>query len=154
MKNKVLVSIGTIALSITLTIGVSIAWKDNVDLRSEEGNKHNENNPKASKEPQTLTWDLNGDKVDPVKDYSVTTGYSHIKLNVKNTGGHSFRVEIKHNNKNTVIFNENIAADEIVEFVNNDLMPLVPSGAYTVTIYGGSGLPKGQIFLTQSKVPY
>ncbi|WP_145321749.1 hypothetical protein [Paenibacillus xylanexedens] len=154
MKNKVLVIIGTIALSISLIFGVSIAWKDNVGLRSEEGNKIIENSPKTSKEPQTLTWDLKGDKVDPVKDYSVTIGYSHIKLNVKNTGGHSFRVEIKHNSKNTVIFNEDIAADEIVEFVNNDLMPLVPSGAYTVTIYGGSGLPKGQVFLTQSKVPY
>lgn len=67
---------------------------------------------------------------------------------------HSFRVEVKHNIKNTVIFDENVTSGATVELINNDHMPLVPSGAYTVTIYGGSGLPKGQVLLTQSKEPF
>ncbi|UQQ36832.1 hypothetical protein [Paenibacillus polymyxa] len=92
--------------------------------------------------------------MDPEKDYSVTIGYPHIKLNAKNTGAHSFRVEVKHNSKNTVIFNASVAADATVELVNNDSIPLVPSGPYTVTIYGGIGLPKGQVLLTQSNAPY
>lgn len=154
MKNKVLVIIGTIALSISLITGVSIALKNNVDLKSKEGNEITKISPYIPNETQILTWDLMGDEVDPVKDYSVTIGYPHIKLDAKNTGAHSFRVEVKHNSKNTVIINESIAAGATVEFINNDHMPLVPSGAYTVTIYGESGLPKGQVLLTQSKAPY
>ncbi|MCP1423666.1 hypothetical protein ABIC86_003717 [Paenibacillus sp. DS2363] len=154
MKRKVLVIIGIIGLFISLIIGVSIAWENNIDLKLEEENEIIEISPNTSEETQTLNWDLTGHQVDPVKDYFVTIGYPHIKLNVKNTGTHSFRVEVKHNSKNTVIFDENIATGATVEFINNDLMPLVPSGAYTVTIYGGSGLPKGQVLLTQSKVPY
>ncbi|WFA83956.1 hypothetical protein [Paenibacillus amylolyticus] len=153
MKKKVLVITGTIILFISLIIGVSNAWKSNMDLKFEEENEITEISPNTSKETQTLTWDLMGDQVDPVKDYFVSIGYPHIKLNVKNTGVHSFRVEVKHNIKNTVIFDENVTAGATVELINNDHMPLVPSGAYTVTIYGGLGLPKGQVLLTQSKEP-
>ncbi|MGN8228271.1 hypothetical protein [Paenibacillus polymyxa] len=151
MKNKVMKIIVT-TVSILLIIGVSSAFKNNVDLKSKEENVIFESSPDALED--TLTWDLAGDKVDPEKDYSVTVGYPHIKLNVKNTGAHSFRVEVKHNSKNTVIFNAKVAADATVELVNNDSMPLVPSGAYKVTIYGGTGLPKGQVLLTQSNAPY
>ncbi|MBE7897085.1 hypothetical protein [Paenibacillus polymyxa] len=150
-KNKVMKIIVTTA-SILLIIGVSSALKNNVDLKSKEENETFESSPETLED--TLTWDLAGDKVDPEKDYSVTVGYPHIKLNAKNTGAHSFRIEVKHNSKNTVIFNASVAADATVELVNNDSMPLVPSGAYTVTIYGGTGLPKGQVLLTQSKAPY
>ncbi|MEE4561486.1 hypothetical protein [Paenibacillus polymyxa] len=151
MKNKVM-KIIAITASILLIIGVSSALKNNVDLKFKEENGIFESSPDAFED--TLTWDLVGDKVDPEKDYSVTVGYPHIKLNAKNTGAHSFRVEVKHNSKNTVIFNASVAADATVELVNNDSIPLVPSGPYTVTIYGGIGLPKGQVLLTQSNAPY
>ncbi|MCP3746709.1 hypothetical protein [Paenibacillus sp. A3M_27_13] len=151
MKNKVMKIIAPTA-SILLIIGVSSSLKNNVDLKSKEEYGIFESSPDALED--TLTWDLAGDKVDPEKDYSVIVGYPHIKLNAKNTGAHSFRVEVQHNSKNTVIFNASVAAEATVELVNNDNMPLVPSGAYTVTIYGGTGLPKGQVLLTQSKAPY
>jgi hypothetical protein len=103
-----------------------------------------------SKDKDKLTWDLKGDKPDPVTPYSVTIGYPNIKLYAKNTGAQSFRVEVKHNSKNTVIFNATVAEGTTVDLLNNNSMPLVPSGPYTVTIYGGSGLPKGQILLESS----
>jgi hypothetical protein len=151
MKNKVM-KIIAITASILLIIGVSSDLENNVYLKSKKENGIFESSPDALED--TLTWDLAGDIVDPEKDYSVTVGYPHIKLNAKNTGANSFRVEVQHNSKNTVIFNASVAADATVELVNNDNMPLVPSGAYTVTIYGGTGLPKGQVLLTQSKAPY
>lgn len=153
MKNKVLVIIGTIALSISLFTGVFIVSENNVDTNSKERKEITKISPSIPNE-QILSWDLIGDEVDPVKDYFVTVGYPHIKLDAINTGAHSFRVEVKHNSKNTVIFNESIAEGATVEFINNDHMPLVPSGAYTVTIYGGTGKPKGQVHLTQSNAPY
>lgn len=83
MKKKVLIITGTIILFISLIIGVSIAWKSNMDLKFEEENEITKISPNTSKETQTLTWDLMGDKEDPVKDYFVSIGYPHIKLNVK-----------------------------------------------------------------------
>ncbi|MBU5355208.1 hypothetical protein KQI74_23410 [Paenibacillus barcinonensis] len=150
MKRKVL---GTILLIISLIIVFSIYWKYSTSLKLVEQNEIIETSPNTSKEMH-LTWDLVGDQVDPVKGYFVEIGYPNIKLNVKSTGAQSFRIEVKHNSKGTVIFDENIAAGATVEFIDNNLMPLVPSGAYTVTIYGGSGFPKGQVLLKQSKFPY
>ncbi|MRN56363.1 hypothetical protein [Paenibacillus monticola] len=36
---------------------------------------------------------------------------------------------------------------------NNDSNPLVPSGTYTVTIYGGTDVPKGTVVLKASGTP-
>ncbi len=55
-----------------------------------------------------------------------------------------------HSTKKRVIFNETVAAGESVEIVNNDRYPLVPSGTYIVTIYGGAGMPKGEVVLESS----
>ncbi|MGK9254021.1 MULTISPECIES: hypothetical protein [Paenibacillus] len=149
MKNKFLKIVGTTTLAISLITGASSAVLANADTASKEGNKAIEITPYAIKD--TLTWDLLGNKTDPTNSFSVTIGAPNIKLYAKNTGTASFRVEVKHNSKNTVIFNETISADGTgKEFINNDSNPLVPSGTYTVTIYGGSGLPKGQIVLKSS----
>lgn len=74
---------------------------------------------------------------------------------LKNTGSKSFRVEVKHNTKGTIIFNQTIAADRVGRnFMNNDSNPLVPSGTYTVTIYGGTDVPKGTVVLKVSGTPW
>jgi len=144
MSSVLILSIAAVA-----SADSSIASANNVDSKSKEGNEIIEITPYAIGD--TLTWDLKGDKVDPVTSYSVSIGYPNIKLYAKNTGAQSFRVEVKHNSKNTVIFNAIVAPGApAVELVNNDSMPLVPSGTYTVTIYGGSGLPKGQVVLKSS----
>ncbi|WP_211748191.1 hypothetical protein [Paenibacillus sp. Marseille-Q4541] len=149
MKNKVMKIIGATALSISLITGVSsVVLANNVNVKSEEGNELIEISPYSLKD--ILNWDLKRDKVDPVEDYFVTIGYPHIKLDAKNTGAHSFRVELMHQSKKTVIFNAIVEPGETVELVNNDSMPLVPSGPYIVTIYGGSGLPKGKVVLISS----
>ncbi|SEF70515.1 hypothetical protein [Paenibacillus sp. UNC499MF] len=98
----------------------------------------------------TLTWDLNGNVVDPSTSYSITVGYPNIKLYAKNTGAYDFRIEVKHNAKNKVIFDKTVKAGGTVEAINNDSSPTVPSGDYTVTVYGGSGKPKGQVVLKSS----
>ncbi|WP_311078000.1 hypothetical protein [Paenibacillus polymyxa] len=148
MKNKVMKIIATTA-SILLIIGVSSALKNNVDLKSKKENGIFESSPDALED--TLTWDLAGDKVDPEKDYSVQLDI-HILNLMQKILEHTL-LGSKYS-KNTVIFNASVAAHATVELVNNDNMPLIPSGAYTVTIYGGKGLPKGQVLLTQSKAPY
>ncbi|MBA9084122.1 hypothetical protein FHR92_000576 [Fontibacillus solani] len=142
MANKVMKIIGTAALSVSLITGVFSAVSANDNLKASSIS------PMAIGD--TLTWDLTGNTVDPSKSYSVTIGYPNIKLYAKNTGTTSFRVEVKHNSKNTVIFNQTVAAGSTVEAINNDSNPKVPSGTYTVTIYGGSGLPKGQVVLKSS----
>lgn len=148
MTNKVLRIIGTTVLSISLVAGVCSAVSANSDTVHKEGNKGIEITPFAIKD--TLTWDLKGNVVDPTNSYNVTIGYPNIKLYAKNTGSESFRVEVKHNTKNTVIFNETVKAGKTVEIANNDSNPKVPSGTYTVTVYGGAGLPKGEIVLKSS----
>ena len=149
MKNKIMKIIGTTVLSISLITGIaSFSLASNGDVTSKEGNEINEVSPYSLK--NILNWVLKRDTVDPVTDYFVSIGYPYIKLDAKNTGAHPFRIEVKHNSKNTIIFNETVEAGETVEFINNDKMPAVPSGAYTVTIYGGSGLPKGQVVLISS----
>ena len=149
MKNKIMKIIGTTVLSISLITGIaSFSLASNGDVTSKEGNEINEVSPYSLK--NILNWVLKRDTVDPVTDYFVSIGYPYIKLDAKNTGAHPFRIEVKHNSKNTIIFNETVEAGETVEFINNDKMPPVPSGAYTVTIYGGSGLPKGQVVLISS----
>lgn len=149
MTNKVMKIIGSAALSISLITGVSSFASANNDTLSKEGNNVIEISPFAIK--NTLTWDLQGNQSDPVNSYTVDIGYPNIKLYAKNTGTASFRIEVKHNTKNTVIFNETISANgQAKEFINNDSNPPVPSGSYTVTIYGGAGLPKGQIVLKSS----
>ncbi|MBD7971037.1 hypothetical protein [Paenibacillus gallinarum] len=149
MKNKIIKMIGTTVLSISLITGIaSFSLASNDDVSPEEGNEINEVSPYSLKD--ILNWVLERDTVDPVTDYFVSIGYPYIKLDAKNTGAQPFRIEVKHNSKNTIIFNETVEAGETVEFINNDNMPPVPSGAYTVNIYGGSGLPKGQVVLISS----
>lgn len=149
MKNKIMKIIGTTVLSISLITGIaSFSLASNGDVTSKEGNEINEVSPYSLK--NILNWVLKRDTVDPVTDYFVSIGYPYIKLDAKNTGAQPFRIEVKHNSKNTIIFNETVEAGETVEFINNDKKPAVPSGAYTVTIYGGSGLPKGQVVLISS----
>lgn len=135
-------------LSITAVVSAdsAMASANNVDDKSNKGNEMTV--PYALKD--ILTWNLNGDTTDPVTSYSVTIGYPNIKLYAKNRGTQPFRVEVKHNSKNTVIFNTKVAVGQIVEVLNNDSMPLVPSGTYTVTIYGGKAQPKGQVVLKSS----
>jgi len=100
-----------------------------------------------------FTCSLNGNEIDPAKPFKITTGYPNIKLYAKNTGTVAFTVEVKHNTKKTVIFQEVIQPkNKEKEFINNDDIPLVPSGDYTVTIYGGSGKPKGNIILKSSNI--
>lgn len=153
MKNKVVKIMGAAALSVSLIAGInsiSSASNDKVVLKKE--NEIIEVNPYSIKD--VLNWVLKRDTADPVTDYFVSIGYPYIRLDAKNTGAHPFRIEVKHNSKNTIIFNAKVEAGETVEFINNDHNPLVPSGAYTVTIYGGSGLPKGQVVLTSSDTPW
>lgn len=139
------------ALSISLITGAFNAVSANSDLKLKEGNEGNEMSPVTIKD--TLTWELDGNVVDPTSTYSVTIGNPNIKLyakNTKKTGSPSFRVEVMHSTKKRVIFNETVAAGESVEIVNNDRYPLVPSGTYIVTIYGGAGMPKGEVVLESS----
>lgn len=149
MKNKIMKIIGTTVLSISLITGIaSSSLASNNDINPKEGNEINEVSPYSLKD--ILNWVLKRDTVDPVTDYYVSTGYPYIKLDAKNTGAHSFRIEVQHKSKKTVVFNETVEPGETVEFINNDNMPPVPSGDYIVTIYGGSGLPKGQVVLISS----
>ena len=148
MTNKALKIVGATILSFSLVTGVYVAVSANSDTAAKKENKIIEITPFAIKD--TLTWDLKGNVVDPTNTFNVTIGYPNIKLYAKNTGAESFRIEVKHNTKNTVIFNETVKAGKTVEVVNNDSNPKVPSGTYTVTVYGGSGLPKGEIVLKSS----
>ncbi len=141
MSSVLMLSIAAVASTDSANASVN-----NVDLKSKAGNEII--SPYSIGD--TLTWDLNGNKTDPATSYSVSVGYPNIKLYAKNTGTQSYRVEVKHNSKNTVIFNTYVPAGQTLEVVNNDSIPLVPSGTYTVTIYGGSGQPKGQVILKSS----
>ncbi|MGO4548046.1 hypothetical protein AB4Z29_24935 [Paenibacillus sp. 2TAB23] len=152
MKNKVMKIIGATALSISLISGVSSAVSVNSsNTVSAAGNF--EITPFAIVD--TFTMNLLGNEADPDAPFNVTIGAPNIKLYAKNTGTTSYRVEVKHNTKDRVIFNQTIPANsQAYEFINNDSNPLVPSGAYTVTIYGGAGLPKGQVVLKSSDTPW
>lgn len=153
MKNKFMKIIGTSALSISLITGVAGAVSANENTASKEGN---EAIGIFAIQNNTLDWNLsNNTTADPSTSWTVQSGYPHINMYVKNTGAKSFRVEVKHNTKGTIIFNKTIAADGVgVNFINNDSNPLVPSGTYTVTIYGGSGVPKGTVILKASDTPW
>ncbi|MFD7522083.1 hypothetical protein [Paenibacillus chitinolyticus] len=99
----------------------------------------------------TLTWTLDGSKTDPKNTgFSVTGGYGNVKLFAKNTGTHSFRIEVKHDYKNTVIFDQTVQPGDTVNPINNNDSPAVPAGNYTVQIYGGKGFPKGEVVLKSS----
>lgn len=146
MKKQLLIS-SVLMLSIAAVASDdnAIFSANNTDLKPKEGNEIIEISPYAIGD--TLTWDLKGNKTDPATSYSVSIGYPNIKLYAKNKGAQPFRVEVQHNSKKRVIFNATVAVGEMVELVNNNSMPLVPSGTYTVTIYGGAGQPKGQVVL-------
>ncbi|MDP4099331.1 hypothetical protein OIN60_21680 [Paenibacillus sp. P96] len=152
MTNKVMKIVGTTALSISLLTGAASAVSANDATASKVGNEVVEITPFAVGD--TLTWDLKGTKEDPENDFNVSVGYPNIKLYAKNTGSASFRVEVMHNSKKTVIFNSTVAPGKTVEVVNNDSNPKVPSGTYTVTVYGGSGLPKGEVVLKSSNTKW
>jgi hypothetical protein len=108
MTNRVMKIIGTAALSISLITGASNAVSAN------------EMSPSSLKDK--LTWDLKGNTIDPTNTYSVTIGYPNIKLYSKNTGAISYRIEVMHNSKKRVIFNETVAAGKTVEVVNNNII--------------------------------
>lgn len=153
MKNKFMKIIGTSVLSISLITGVAIAVSANGYTTSTEGN---EQIVPLALQANTLNWSLlNNTKADPNTSWNIEIGYPHINLYVKNTGASSFRVEVKHKTKGTIIFNKTVAADGVgVNFINNDSNPLVPSGAYSVTIYGGGNVPKGQVRMNASDTPW
>ncbi|MCP1423667.1 hypothetical protein J3D43_002183 [Paenibacillus xylanexedens] len=147
--------IGSSVLSISLITGVAGAASANVNTVSEVGTEDNIFTPYAVQK-NTLNWDLTKNTTaDPSKPWTIDIGYPHINLYAKNTGSKSFRVEVKHNTKGTIIFNKTVAADgKGVNFINNDANPLVPSGTYTVTIYGGTAVPKGTVVLKASDTPW
>ncbi|MCY9589993.1 hypothetical protein [Paenibacillus chitinolyticus] len=146
LSTALLISVAPASAATTLFAGDSSAVSVNDGLKSIGIT------PYAIKD--TLTWDLTGNVVDPSKSYSVTGGYPNVKLYAKNTGSKDFRIEVKHDTKNKVIFDKTVEAGKSVEVINNDSSPTVPSGNYTVTIYGGSGLPKGQVVLKSSDTPW
>lgn len=149
MANKVKKIIGTTALSLSLITGITgaVSASANDDLNSKKDNGVIIT-PYAIKD--TLTWDLDGKTTDPTNSYHVTVGYPNVKLYASNTGAKSFRIEVKHNLKGKVIFNQVVPAGTSAQVINNDSSPTVPSGDYTITVYGGEGLPKGQIVLKAS----
>ncbi|MBT2291484.1 hypothetical protein J7E73_20630 [Paenibacillus albidus] len=151
MTNKFMKIIGAGALSISLITGVASAVSANDYTASKEGNK-----VINIVQPSVLNWDLtNNTAADPNTSWTVQIGYPHINMYLKNTGSKSFRVEVKHNTKGTIIFNKAIAADGVGRnFINNDSNPLVPSGTYTVTVYGGVAVPKGTVLLKASDTPW
>ncbi|MDQ0062523.1 hypothetical protein [Paenibacillus harenae] len=154
MTNKFMKIIGTSVLSISLITGAASAVSANGSTASTKGTEA-VIVPMAL-QPSTLNWDLlNNTKADPSTSWTIQIGYPHINMYVKNTGTTAFRVEVKHNTKGTIIFNKTVAADGVgVNFINNDYNPLVPSGTYTVTVYGGTGVPKGQVIMKASDTPW
>lgn len=143
--------IGTTVLSISLFAGVSTVTSANNDSTQRVEQNFINVSPFAIDNNNTLTWTLSGNEVDPSNSFTVNIGFPNIKLYAKNTGSHDFRIEVKHNGKNKVIFNKTIKANGSgYEYVNNDSNPTVPSGTYTVTIYGGKGNPKGEVVLKSS----
>lgn len=155
MTNKFMKIIGAGVLSISLVTGVASAESVNDYTASKEGDKVINITP-FTLQQSVLNWDLtNNTQSDPHTSWTVEIGYPNINLYLKNTGSNSFRVEVKHNTKGTVIFNQTIAADGIGRnFINNDSSPLVPSGTYTVTVYGGTAVPKGTVILKASDTPW
>lgn len=154
MTNKVMKIVGSTALSLSLIIGASSIVSANNGMVSQQGDNAIEISPMAI--GNTLSWDLsNNTQTDPVNYFNVDIGYPNIKLYAKNTGAKSFRVEVKHVGKDRVIFDKTIPADGLPhEFINNDSNPLVPSGQYKVSIYGGQGTPKGEVVLKSSDTPW
>lgn len=149
MSNNIKKIIGTTVLSLSLITGITgaVSASSNDDLSSI---KVNGGIITPTAIGDTLTWDLDGTTQDPTHAYHVTVGYPNVKLYSKNTGTNSFRIEVKHNLKGKVIFDKTVPAGSSVQVINNDSNPTVPSGDYTVTVYGGGGLPKGQIVLKAS----
>ncbi|MFF2909484.1 hypothetical protein [Paenibacillus sp. NPDC057934] len=155
MTNKFMKIIGTSVLSISLIAGVAGAVSANENTVSKEENEVIEITPFALQQ-KNFNWDLlNNTIADPADKWTIDIGFPHINLYAKNTGAKSFRIEVKHKTKGTIIFNKTIAADGVgVNFINNDKDPLVPSGEYTVTVYGGAGVPKGTIIMKASDTPW
>lgn len=155
MKNKFVKIIGTSLLSISLITGITGAVSADNNKASKVGNEVIGITPFAI-QASTLNWDLlNNTTADPNTSWTVQIGYPHINMYVKNTGLSSFRIEVKHSTKGTIIFNKTIEASGVrVNFINNDSNPLVPSGTYKVTIYGGTNAPKGTVVLKASDTPW
>lgn len=160
MKSKAIKIIGVTALFISLMAGFAGA----ISANSKNTTDSEETNPTLSEFVNFLKsridnlsvgnnfiYSLNGTQGDIQKSFKVTTGYPNIKLDVQNIGKLAFRIEVKHNTKHTVIFQEDIPPhSKLQQFINNDDVPLVPPGDYTVTIYGGGGKPKGDLTLKSS----
>lgn len=154
MKNKFLKLIGTSVLSISLIAGAASVVSANGTTTSTEGTPI-EVVPMAL-QTNTFNWDLLSNTIaDPVSSWNIAIGYPHINLYVKNTGSSPWRIEVKHKTKGTIIFNKTVPADRVgYNFINNDYNPLVPSGDYSVTIYGGTSAPKGQVIMKASDTPW
>jgi len=124
------------------------ASANTVDSKPVGGNEIIGISPFALKD--TMNLDMTGNQLDPRGTFFVTVGYPNIKMSVKNSGLYAFRVEVQHKAYKTVIFNKTVSPGQQIDFVNNDSSPLVSAGDYEVTVYGGSGLPKGQVILKSS----
>ncbi|WP_085981305.1 hypothetical protein [Paenibacillus sp. HGF7] len=148
LSSALLISVAPASATTAFITGDSSAVSANDNLKSIGITPHAIGN--------TLTWDLKGNVVDPVNSFNVKSGYGNVKLYAKNTGTASFRVEVKYNGtSNKVIFNQTVENGKpAVEVINNNNNPSVPAGDYTVTIYGGSGLPKGEVVLKSSDTPW
>ncbi|WP_369998882.1 hypothetical protein [Paenibacillus sp. RC84] len=147
LSSALLISVAPASAATALFAGVSSSVSSNDSLKSIGIS------PYEIKD--TLTWYLDGSKTDPKNtNFSVTGGYGNVKLFAKNTGTHSFRIEVKHDYKNTVIFDQTVEPGGTVDPINNNNNPAVPAGSYTVQIYGGQGYPKGEVFLKSSDTPW
>lgn len=155
MTSKFMKIVGTTALSISLITGVASAVSANNDTASKKGTEAIAMTPNAV-QPRILNWDLmNNTAGDPNTSWTVDIGYPYINLYVKNKGEKDFRVEVMHTTKGTIIFNKTVPADGLGKnFINNDHNPLVPSGTYIVTIYGGTAVPKGILTMKASKTSW
>lgn len=156
MKNKIMKIVGTTALSLSLIAGVAGAVSADADaVASKEGREAIVITPYAVQN-SILNWDfLNNTAPNPTNHWTVEIGYPYINMYVKNTGSQSFRVEVRHDQKGTIIFNKDIPADGLGHnFINNDNNPLVPSGTYTLTIYSGTATAKGTITMKASNTPW
>ncbi|MBD8841786.1 hypothetical protein MHB85_00980 [Paenibacillus sp. FSL K6-4396] len=155
MTNKFMQIIGASALSISLITGVASVASANENALSEVGTEDNVFTPSAIQNKNFELDLLKNTKADPYGNWTIQIGYPHINLYVKNTGSQSFRVEVKHKTKGTIIFNKTVEANGVgVNFYNNDANPLVPSGDYKVTVYGGTAIPKGTIIMKASDTPW
>lgn len=155
MGNKIMKVIGTTALSISLLTGVASAVSASEVTTSNIGNESIRISPRAL-QPVPLEWNfLNNTIANPKNSWTVDVGYPNINLYAKNTGAQSYRIEVMHKTKNTVIFYVDVPADgQPHNYINNDFNPKVPSGDYQITIYGGTSAPKGNIIMKANNNPW